>query len=75
MKDTTRKNSVNDNGTKDFFLSRRNFLKATGGGIIVFFAAGILPAQETNFTQPEEMALLFIRKIGGNHGLRLTSLL
>jgi isoquinoline 1-oxidoreductase len=46
MKDTTRKDSVHDNGTKDSLLSRRNFLKATGGGVIIFLAASILPAQE-----------------------------
>ena len=33
-------------GRKVLSLSRRAFLKAVGGGIIVFFSAGVLPAQE-----------------------------
>ena len=29
----------------DFPLSRRDFLKITGGGLVIFFTAGLLPAQ------------------------------
>ncbi|MBI4767377.1 MAG: xanthine dehydrogenase family protein molybdopterin-binding subunit [Deltaproteobacteria bacterium] len=44
----TRKNSktADNNQGISFSLSRREFLKAVGGGIIIFFTAGELPAQE-----------------------------
>src|SRR5665811_1507845 len=35
-----------DNVTIDFRSSRRDFLKVTGGGLIIFVSAGVLPAQE-----------------------------
>lgn len=35
-----------DNVTIDFPITRRDFLKVTGGGLIIFFSAGVLPAQE-----------------------------
>jgi nicotinate dehydrogenase subunit B len=44
----TTKNSkmaINDQA-QSFSLNRRDFLKVVGGGIIVFFSAGVLPAQE-----------------------------
>jgi nicotinate dehydrogenase subunit B len=34
-----------DNVAIDFSISRRDFLKVAGGGIIILFSAGVLPAQ------------------------------
>lgn len=44
-----KKRSHNDEGTRQeagFSLNRRQFLQALGGGIIIFFSQGTLPAQE-----------------------------
>ncbi len=44
----TKKNSptVVDDQAQGFSLNRRDFLKVVGGGILIFFSAGVLPAQE-----------------------------
>ena len=50
----TKKNSptVVDDQAQGFSLNRRDFLKVVGGGILIFFSAGVLPAQEGSLRFP-----------------------
>lgn len=55
----TNKNStpVLDDHPQDFSLNRRDFLKVVGGGIMIFFSAGVLPAQEGSRPFPGRQSL------------------
>jgi nicotinate dehydrogenase subunit B len=46
MKNDQNSTMIVDDQVRGFSISRRDFLKVVGGGIIVFFSAGVLPAQE-----------------------------
>jgi len=46
MKEDKSPNLERKNGESPFLLTRRQFLKAVGGGIIIFFSCGDLTAQE-----------------------------
>ncbi len=46
MKEDRSLKQESENGENSFFLSRRQFLKAVGGGIIIFISGGDLTAQE-----------------------------
>ncbi len=46
MKEDRSLKQESENGENSFSLSRRQFLKAVGGGIIIFFSCGDLTAQE-----------------------------
>ncbi len=46
MKENELLNQESENGENSFSLNRRQFLKAVGGGIIIFFSYGDLTAQE-----------------------------
>ena len=57
MKKDKIENSGSDKATESFSFSRRDFLKTVGGGIIIFFFAGSLPAQERSGPRPAGQAL------------------
>lgn len=55
----TNKHSITkvDDRKQDFYLNRRDFLKVVGGGVIIFFSAGVLPAQEGSRPFPGSQSL------------------
>ena len=55
----TNKNSTPglDDQAQGFSLDRRDFLKVVGGGILIFFSAGVLPAQEGSRRFPGRQSL------------------
>lgn len=55
----TNKNSTTkpDDHPQSFHLDRRDFLKIVGGGIMIFFSAGVLPAQEGSQPLPGRQSL------------------
>lgn len=55
----TNKNSTPglDDHPQGFSLDRRDFLKVVGGGILIFFSAGVLPAQEGSRRFPGRQSL------------------
>lgn len=55
----TNKHSITkgDDRVQDFYLNRRDFLKVVGGGVIIFFSAGVLPAQEGSRPFPGSQSL------------------
>ncbi len=57
MKKGKAESSESDNIVKSSSFNRRDFLKTVGGGIIIFFFAGILPAQERSGPRPAGQAL------------------
>ena len=57
MKKDKTENSGSAKTVEDFSFSRRDFLKTVGGGIIIFFFAGSLPAQERSGSRPAGQAL------------------
>jgi nicotinate dehydrogenase subunit B len=46
-----------DDRAQGFHLNRRDFLKVVGGGLLIFFSAGVLPAQEGSRRFPGMQAL------------------
>ena len=52
MKTNKHSTTVVDDQAQGFSLNRRDFLKVVGGGIIIFFSAGVLPAQEGSLRFP-----------------------
>ena len=57
MKINKHSQTVVDDQVQGFSLNRRDFLKVVGGGILIFFSAGVLPAQEGSVRFPGMQSL------------------
>ena len=57
MKNNKKSTPGLDDHPQGFSLDRRDFLKVVGGGILIFFSAGVLPAQEGSRHFPGRQSL------------------